>query len=336
MGLIMDGWSNEAKAAEMAKLSPERREQIILRALPGETVPMGVTDLAEALERSGAGFEVEQRPLLAVVDGETVVEVPNQFANLRTDTWAPLGVVGTRYNVGQTMDQLAPVAVLVERGDIQLTSVQVWHGGARVRVSGLLGTSVIGELPHGEGPDVLAHFGMFEASHDGSKSTTGAIQTLRCRCLNGLTAWDMVAKYSVRHTKNAADRLAEASRLVLGFSEDVEQEVRKFQALRAQPMAKDEFETFARQLLDQVRGAMGDEPTDRMKTRREREVQELLDLFEGGQGNAGETLWDGFNSVTEWIDHQRNRKGEQKYDFDSAAFGSGNKVKARALRMLTR
>ena len=60
-------------------------------------------------------------------------------------------------------------------------------------------------------------------------------------------------------------------------------------------------------------------------------VKAVERLFAEGRGNAGETRWDMFNAVTEWVDHER---GSDRSRLASAWFGSGGNVKRRAWDML--
>jgi len=331
MGIFLSGMSDQAKRDAIAALPTAKRDAIMHRALPGARVDG--QSLPNAIANAGADFRVETRPILAVLDAERAVEVRNRFATVRMDTGEPLGVVGNGYAVSQTLAQLAPVAVLVERGDAQLATVAVAKGGAKVRVSAFLGSSIIGQLPGSAGPDVLAHFGLFEASHDGESSTTGALQTLRVVCLNGLTTWDTVAKYSVRHTLNGEQRVAEAARLMLGLKSAAAAEVAQFQMMHQARMSLHQFRAFAHSLLEAARGKLASE---RAQAIRKVEVDDLCDLFTGGKGNSGSSLWDGYNSVTEWIDHRVRKNGAPAHTFESSRFGAGNALKSRALRMLTR
>ncbi len=41
--------------------------------------------------------------------------------------------------------------------------------------------------------------------------------------------------------------------------------------------------------------------------KRRHEVEELVQLFEAATGNNGTTLWDGYNAVTESLDHEHAR-----------------------------
>ena len=58
------------------------------------------------------------------------------------------------------------------------------------------------------------------------------------------------------------------------------------------------------------------------------EWPQLVDNFERGQGNRGKTLWDAYNAVTEWIDHQQEMSNERR--LWSTWFGTGAVLREKA------
>ena len=74
-----------------------------------------VTSLESALKLSGLDYSVEKRPIQFVNkveqewnDQKILVDtpfiIPDQFATIRTDTNAPLGIVGKNYNILQNRE----------------------------------------------------------------------------------------------------------------------------------------------------------------------------------------------------------------------------------------
>jgi hypothetical protein len=51
-----------------------------------------------------------------------------------------------------------------------------------------------------------------------------------------------------------------------------------------------------------------------------------VELFHTGRGNTGRTLWDGYNAITEWVDHHRPARDW----VEMTQFGSGDALKRQA------
>jgi hypothetical protein len=312
----------------------ERREAAIRRAIPGR--PVNASSVEDALNQAGANFTVAKRPMMAVLDADHAVEVPGKVALCRMDSGQPLGIATPAYGVVQLADVFAPAQVLVERGEMELTSLQVVNGGSKVRLGGLLGVSVIERLGGSEAPDALAHFASFEADFSGAARNQARLFTLRLVCFNGATTKDSSGLVSIRHSLNAENRTREAYATLLNLSQAALREAGDFQRMASVPMGRNEYLRFAQRLLAEVRGEA--DTADKV-TRREREIVELCELFVNGAGNTGSTLWDGYNSVTDWLDHQHERSGKAKQldrVFESNTYGTGDRVKAKARALLAR
>jgi hypothetical protein len=63
-------------------------------------------------------------------------------------------------------------------------------------------------------------------------------------------------------------------------------------------------------------------------TRSTNNRSEVLEAFRKGKGNNGETLWDLYNGVTEWVDHNRGNDDEKR--MASSLVGSGFNMKTQA------
>ena len=316
----------------------EQRERLIrgIATLPGTDVD-GATSVAECLKMADADFEVIKRPVICVIDEDTAAEMPGVFATLRADRMEVLGKrwVGKGYEIVQTAEAFATADVLMQRGDFSPTKVSV--NGARVSLHGVIGASAIERIDC-DTPDVIAHFATFRTAHDGTLGIEASFGSLRLECFNGMTSRQMFGAVKVYHTKNAADRMAEATATLLKLNDAAARETKMFQQLARERMSRPAFADFATELLKSIRG---EADSERKLAKRNAELDELEYLFMDGQGNNGSTLWDGYNSVTEWLDHKLDRAGVSDTQrrlkaFESNDHGHGNKVKSRALRMLTR
>jgi hypothetical protein len=59
-----------------------------------------------------------------------------------------------------------------------------------------------------------------------------------------------------------------------------------------------------------------------------RAYPQIVANFEHGRGNKGQTLWDAYNGVTEWLDYQRGASNSNR--LDSSWFGNSAKIRSLA------
>ena len=325
----------------IAAIPEEKIQQMIERSLPGITVEKNPS-LGQALTEAGAAFIVEKHPLLRVghVDGlvdeyVSVTPITSHKATVRTDTMAQLGIVGSDYGIVQTPEALASLDVMQSNGNLEIRKVEVIDGGARIRVSALLGVSTFESA--GGAPNTLAHMGIFEATHDMSACTSATLYTVRLECFNGMTSRKVVKSHKLRHTSKAADRVNGFTRKVVEtMIGEAEAEVAIFRSLVNRPMNASEFDNFISELLG---GELEEDAGKSRVTRRENAVKELTEYFEGGNQGAGPTLWGGYQSLTRWVEAKRERiedAAAAQRKFTSNLAGDGQSKVAKGLAILRR
>ena len=294
------------------------------------------------MQEAGANFTVEKHPLLIVnhVDGvknpdAAISECASHVATVRTDTMTQLGVVGKDYGVVQTATGMEALDILAKRGDVDIVSVENVNGGARVRVTALIGVTTF--LSANGAPNTLGNFAVFEASHDGTACFTASVYTLRLECFNGMTSRQVVKVHKLRHTSKVSDRVEATTLSILSvLIGDVAAENEIFKRLTTRPMTTREFGEFTTELLG---GEIAEDASDAKKTRRENTVKELTEYFLGGNQGAGPTAWGAYNSVTRWVEAKREGIEDAKKaaaKFTSNLEGDGQKKVARARKLLTR
>lgn len=176
--------------------------------------------------------------------------------------------------------------------------------------------------------------------HDGSGCFELHRTNVRVVCAN---TWKLAVSageraISVRHTCNVEDMVRNSIEALRSLEEIEAKQRLVAKLLATRLMSKVEATDFFANLLnlkrdDYNRGYSG-------STRSINMVEEMLHLFKRGAGNSGETRWDAFNAVTEFVDHSRSSRvtggrssGEVR--FESTLLGSGDTLKARALDLLS-
>jgi phage/plasmid-like protein (TIGR03299 family) len=183
--------------------------------------------------------------------------------------------------------------------------------------------------------DTILTYDLWLNHHDGSGCFGLHRTNVRVVCAN---TWKLAVSngnrvFGVRHTKNVNLGVEEALR-VLGYVEDNEQKQRAVvQRLACAPMSRDNANRVFSHLVGIEEGEEG-------TTRAKNQLTELNRLFTSGTGNEGQTRWDAFNAVTEFVDHSRATRvsGGRNADevrFESVLMGSGDAIKAQAYAMLT-
>lgn len=177
----------------------------------------------EAIKFAGLDYEVIKAPLftqgrgMAIGDnGEIVpknIVIPNNFATLRTDTNAALGVVGKDYHIVQNNEAFVFFDAIVGSGD-----------GILYETAGALGNGerifITAKLPDyirvGNGDDVTEKYIFLTTSHDGSGSITAAFTPIRIVCQNTLNASlrNMSNVVRIKHTSGAKQRLDDAHKVM--------------------------------------------------------------------------------------------------------------------------
>jgi Domain of unknown function (DUF932) len=82
-------------------------------------------------------------------------------------------------------------------------------------------------------------------SHDGSSSYQIMAGVFRLVCLNGLVVGNSIAEARVRHTKNAAEEIVDASYRVIESLPELSDGVREMQSIRLEPEERQAFATAA-------------------------------------------------------------------------------------------
>lgn len=179
---------------------------------------------AEAIKYAGLNYNVIKSPLYTkgsgiiendngIEIGGSEIEVPDYFANVRSDNNTVLGVVGKDYHIIQNREAFNFFDSIVGGGD-----------GILYETAGALGNGerifITAKLPDyirvGNGDDVTEKYIFLTTSHDGSGSITAAFTPIRIVCQNTLNASlrNMSNVVRIKHTAGAKQRLEDAHKVM--------------------------------------------------------------------------------------------------------------------------
>lgn len=181
----------------------------------------------EAIKHTGLDYEVVKSPLFtkgsSLIEtqdglklGSSDLDVPDYFANIRTDNNAVLGVVGKDYHIVQNCEAFS-----------FFDSIVGSNKGILYETAGALGKGerifITAKLPDyirvGNGDDITEKYIFLTTSHDGSGSITAAFTPVRIVCQNTLNASlrNMTNVVRIKHTSGAKQRI-ETAHKVMGLA----------------------------------------------------------------------------------------------------------------------
>ncbi|WP_185216097.1 DUF932 domain-containing protein [Sphingobacterium mizutaii] len=282
----------------------------------------------EAIRHAGLDYEVVKSPLFTkgsgitetadgIEIGSNELEVPNCFANIRTDNNAVLGVVGKDYHIVQNREAFSFFDAIVGGGE-----------GILYETAGALGKGerifITAKLPDyirvGNGDDVTEKYIFLTTSHDGSGSITAAFTPIRIVCQNTLNASlrNMTNVVRIKHTSGAKQRIENAHRIMglantlsdqlQGIFNDwttiraTDQEVRKLIQLALCPN-KETLELIKKGAEDEISTMFKNAVNDAFAYTMTSDTQQM-DTTKG-------TLFGAYNAVTGYFQNVRNYRDDE-------------------------
>lgn len=267
--------------------------------------------IKDAIDASGLGWWVDKKPMF-LQSGETVED---HYCTVRSDNGNQLGVVGSDYTVLQNEDAFEWFEPLIDEGMIEIVSAGSLRSGKRVWIQ----ARVVGAEEEARPGDIVRQHLLMAHSHDGSLNVRGDFVGLRVVCANTLRMAQREGGelFRVRHTKSVKQRL-EYQRTI------VQQNIDAFHRSMNLVRKMTKVQVDAEELIRYVNDVFQPE-TEQALTKR---VDRVIDLFESGRGNRGESVWDLYNGVTEFLNWERGRDLDSR--INSLWFGEAANLNGRA------
>jgi len=296
----------------------------------------------DVMNTAGFGFNVERVPM-HTPEGNIV---KNNYIIRRDDTKRILGTCKSRYMPVQTEAMFEPFHQMVKKYGAEYETAGLISGGSKCWISAKLpGDWGLKRRPDDKVEQRIVSL----VSHDGTKRNSYLSIAKRVFCnnmLSLLTTEGAQQGYSISHTKNWENNL---DIIQANFDNSIQAHSQfNKTANRLDEMSIDasEVKVFTELLLPE-RPNQFDEKGDQIKRRSTSRLtnrrDQILDLFVSGAGNRGNSRWDAFNAVTEYVDHHNNSKSLEGKNGHQAAErrfvsnllgGPGDRLKQRALGML--
>lgn len=305
---------------------------------------------AEAIKLGGMDFEVAKMPLFfanqnptpgdnlgvsnymgrfkndRVVLYKELIEVPDAFTMIRTDTQHPFGYVGKRYEPIQNKEAFEFFDTIIGEGHAQYETVGALGNGEVVFITAKLPDYM--EIAK----DQIDKYLLLTMSHDGSSSITIMFTPIRVVCNNTLSMAlnQSRNKITIKHTKNARNRI-ELAKATLGLVNLNQASVETVWSKWAKEEIKDDK---AEEVFIE---ALGLELNDKGKlsTRAENILKSVETYyFTGvGQSNISGTKWGVYNAITGYMQNVKDFKSDDK-KFQSLFLSGETDIRQRTANIL--
>jgi phage/plasmid-like protein (TIGR03299 family) len=260
------------------------------------------------------------------------IHMPDRKMLYRSDTRAPLAVVGTKYNVVQPEEILTFYEDLVASGGFHLETAGILYGGKR-----MFALAKMHEEEMVLKGDPVKGYLLLSTACDGTMATTVMFTSVRVVCNNTL---QMAIQDSERENyskpkikiPHSARFDEKAIKQELGLAPgSFDLFIQDMRALAQRKLNTNEAVQFLVGLLGNPQLALEDQEVKDANLMKQ--VYELYNGMGHGSNIAGHTAWGMLNAVTEYTDHHTGHKTDDAR-IDSAWFGANANLKQRAYEQL--
>lgn len=266
-----------------------------------------LTSVSAVLGASGLDFTVGLTPQGGINPvTQEFEEVPGLFHTRRMDTGAVLGAVGKIYTPLQNAEAFEFMEGLFHGHDFRPVSAGSFRDGKRVFITAELPDEMIVD-PSGFA-DHIRQFVVILNSHDGSSPVTAITTPWRVVCANTerFAMKDAVHKWTIRHTKNAKNKLAAAARTLdlttAYYHEWQEQE----SALVRDPFHENEINALVDAIWGEAPDTNADETSKRAVTLDADRRDKVMDVFRMERERVGSNAYAAERAITGYVDHYAN------------------------------
>jgi phage/plasmid-like protein (TIGR03299 family) len=260
---------------------------------------------AQAIEAAGLDWEVVMEPVYRGGIGYWK-KITNKRAAVRQDTDEVFGVFSDGFTPAQNLTCFDLINAVTGSGDATIHTVGSLFGGRRVWMLAKLQGDY--RLDNGE---KLESFILLDNSHDGTAALRMRLTSVRVVCSNTLgAATSSRAAFAARHTSGIMGRVNEARDLLGLNAAYMERLMEDANRVAEQAWSHAEMKAMTYDLLD----LEDDKSIAMQRGIKSPAASRMLDLFYLGEGNKGETRWDAFNAVTEYLDYSRGSRAIDSLD----------------------
>ena len=275
--------------------------------------------IASAIEEASLDWQVEEEPIF-FGQGEELKQIESHKSLIRSTDRKVLGVVSQSYQPLQNIDAFNFFDFLIHDNDVSLEAAGSLKEGKRVWVLAKVNnlTTDVNK------DDAVNPYLLLSNSHDGSLAIWIQFTPIRVVCQNTLSFalanrkenQEIGRAFRIRHQGDVNLKLAQAKNALNFAKQKFQATIDEYQAMANRNISRYELDYYLSQVLD----------TETPQSTRA--YPQIVANFESGRGNKGQSLWDAYNGLTEWLDYQRGNS--QNTRLNSSWFGASAKTRVLA------
>ena len=274
---------------------------------------------AQAIVEAGLNWQVIEQPVYTQFE-HGLSPVSTHKSLVRSSDRQLLGIVSNSYKPLQNHDAFSWFDFLLHDGDVSLESAGSLKNGKRIWVLAKINQSPTDVIKN----DPVEPYLLLSNSHDGSTAVWIQFTPIRVVCQNTLSYalsnrqkdLSVGRAFRIRHQGNLQTKLNQAQNALDFARQQFAIATTEYQAMASVPLNQEDLDLYLSLVLN----------TDTPQSTRA--YPQIVANFEQGRGNKGQTLWDAYNGVTEWLDHQRGSSDTSR--LESAWFGNSAKTRVLA------
>ena len=285
----------------------------------------------DALRLSGLDWYVHKEELLLSKDELMDTTIGSgYYATWRYDSdmnKVILGSVSERYEVVQNKEAFQPFDEVLLNYDYTYETAGALGSGERIWI--------LAKSPnkYQVGNDEMNEYVLLYNSHDGSSGIVMRPTLVRVVCQNTLDlSLNISSKHShtIKHTKNARQRLDDLTQSLENAQGNVRLAIETMNYMQEYVISESELDAYFEQIFPTLkhreRVFINPQTGKKAPNYAKPHYEALVNNYRYGKGNKGKTMWDAYNAVTEYVDHNKNYTDPLK----SIGFNWGYKTKKQA------
>ena len=261
-------------------------------------------------------WTVSHRPLFFADNNGKPSKWEEKVAVVRDDNGKCLGAVSPQYETVQNKDLLGLINPMVAEGLLTVENMGYLHSGARVFAQAKVNQEfqVLGE-------DYSSYITLLNG-HVGNASVAIGPSAYRVICGNTFTMAYSDLGEKFRHQAGVNEKVL-SSTAVLDYVNGAMAKYAEYtETLASSRCTSSQFKEAVEKIYQKDTSSM-----------RDSFVAQLNNLFYNGKGNEGRTMYDAFNSVTEYASNYSRKTSAGRFNY--AQFGQGARINQRTMRVLT-